>query len=235
MESPDIIESQGEPVRLVATLGRHQPAGWLATALGLIGCWLLVLLVVLATALRHRRLVAVCCRRIAAWCERHGRKRIIYDHADPGAPYLERYYLLWRDPSDAEQRAGIRPRKRPFNLVLHRFRRGDGDQALHDHPWWCWASLVLIGGYWEETPDGWRFRQPGTIALRSGKARHRVELDPRAGDEIWTLFGMGPRRSAWGFWSRDGRWFAHWEDWLDESAPVLMRQAMDAGRKGGAA
>lgn len=53
-----------------------------------------------------------------------------------GSTFLERYKVLDLGPALGR-------------LFLHRFRRGDEDRELHNHPWWG-LSLVLVGGYLEE-------------------------------------------------------------------------------------
>lgn len=73
------------------------------------------------------------------------------------------------------------PRNWATNIYFHVVRRSDDDRALHDHPWWSF-SIVLEGGYWEETilPGGVHKREwfgPGRMKFRtSGKYAHRLEL-----------------------------------------------------------
>lgn len=62
------------------------------------------------------------------------RKRVYGSDADP---YLIRHTLF---------------ACRWFRIMLHEFRRGDIDRELHDHPW-SYVSLILRGGYWEETAN----------------------------------------------------------------------------------
>ncbi|MDO3240997.1 hypothetical protein P5W04_12795 [Mycobacteroides abscessus subsp. abscessus] len=110
--------------------------------------------------------------------------QIIYNH---GAAYLQRWYLIPRNPL--------------CNIYLHRFVASD-DPTCHDHPWW-FASLILTGGYTEVQPSRITSRRPGSLALRQAQHRHSVRL-PRTpeGNEIpcLTLVLTGPRVRDWGFW-----------------------------------
>ena len=110
-----------------------------------------------------------------------------------GEPYLVRFTVLklfgWR-------------------LKLHVFVRGDEDRCLHDHPWGFW-TLILFGGYHEETREGVKWRRPGSLLYRPAEWSHRVIL----GDTpACTLVLMGPRRRSWGFLTRNG--WVHWRDYL---------------------
>lgn len=99
-------------------------------------------------------------------------------------------------------------------VFLHKFHRGDQDDALHDHPWPFW-SLILWGGYWEETLTGVadpgtgvavrqrRWHEPGSLLRRPAEWLHRVVLPP--GRHCWTLVWTGPKERSWGFLCRDGR------------------------------
>lgn len=122
---------------------------------------------------------------LAAWLESRERHRLILDR-ERANRYLSRFYLIGSRGS------------RWFSAALHHFHRGDSDEHLHNHPWSWFVSIVLLGGYWEQTEDGWRYRRQFDIAFRFGRFFHRVELDPRAGD-VWTLFIMGRKLGSWGF------------------------------------
>lgn len=125
--------------------------------------------------------------------DRLDRKRIVLDRQS-NEPYLERYYLFLKD------------RKRfPFNIFLHKFLKSDPDD-VHDHPW-SYATLILIGGYWEWIPqfdnDGKKvtelakWRGPGHFRISPATSYHRIELDPDI--TTWTLFMPGPQKKEWGF------------------------------------
>lgn len=124
------------------------------------------------------------------WCRRHDRYRLILDR-DGQTPYLERYYLLFRN----------RPRWFPFNIVLHKILLSDLED-LHDHPW-PYATILLKNGYWETTPRGKFWRGAGWATIRPATALHRLELAD--GMPCWSLFFMGKRCREWGF-IRDGEW-----------------------------
>lgn len=134
-------------------------------------------------------------------------------------PYMRRWWIIPRNPL--------------FNIYLHNVLRDDDDRALHDHPWFN-CSIVLKGGYWEETPKGRFWRAPGSIKLRSPWARHRLELEKHYENVIefdggmprfepipaWTLFITGPKIRVWGFWckNQDGSpRFVKWSDFVDPS------------------
>src|SRR5262245_38321463 len=86
-------------------------------------------------------------------------------------PYLSRWYLSGRRNQQA--RAGV---------YLHRIQRSDYDE-MHDHPW-PFVSLILAGGYFEETPGpGWadgtgprvrRWYGPGRLLVRPANWIHRI-------------------------------------------------------------
>ncbi len=114
--------------------------------------------------------------------------RLIYPD---GRPYLERYYL-----------------GRLFGLTfyLHRFVNGDGDRALHDHPWrWC-GALVLAGGYrerrlrWFDPRHGFhaveRAVGAGRLNLMNARSFHQILA---ARPDTWTLFAHSGKIKEWGF------------------------------------
>lgn len=103
-----------------------------------------------------------------------------------------------------------------FAVYLHHILRSDDDRALHDHPW-SFASVILAGGYFEHTPRGRFWRQPGSIILHRAEELHRIELGPSRAAiggtlPAWTLVFCGRRRRPWGFSTAAG-----WR----ESAPYL--------------
>lgn len=119
-----------------------------------------------------------------------------------GEPYLERWYVIPRNPL--------------FNIYLHHFLRSDDDRALHDHMY-VNASILLCGRYVEHTIEagGWHRRityRAGDIKLRRAKSAHRIELDR---GPCWSLFITGPRIRNWGFWCVDKGW-RPWQDFVDE-------------------
>jgi hypothetical protein len=140
--------------------------------------------------------------------EKMGRKRIVYDRVD-NEPYLERYYLLFRE------------RERfPFNVFLHKFLKSDPDD-VHDHPW-PFATLILRGGYWEWRPqfneqgqkigEVARWCGPGSFRTARATTYHRIELDPAV--TCWTLFMPGPKQRDWGFLVRNV--WVQWEQYLKQ-------------------
>ena len=132
--------------------------------------------------------------------EKLGRKRIIRDR-DGIHPYMERYYLLFKDKLTEDDPA----RELPFNLMLHRICLSDPDD-LHDHPWW-YATLILKGGYWEFTPQGRFWRGPGHFRISAPHSLHRIEI-PVGSEGSWSLFFRGFKIRKWGF-VRNGQWVDH--------------------------
>jgi hypothetical protein len=147
--------------------------------------------------------------------ERSGKEnwvRVIYRE---DRPLIIRYYLFstrWIDDI-----TWLRLFRRfSFRIVMHQMFESD-DDGLHDHPW-PWASLVLSGGYYEQTPDGEFWRPPGHLRFRSANAFHRLVLDPNLERGCFTLFAMGQRQREWGFLRSDGSWepwFEHVGSWTN--------------------
>jgi len=134
-----------------------------------------------------------------------GRRRVITDR-DGKVPYLIRYYLFLKERKNF-----------PFNITLHKVLVSD-EPTLHDHPW-SYATLILKGGYYENTPNGRFWRGPGHFRYRSASDLHYLELDKDAdGNEIpcWSLFFMGRKAGAWGF-IKNGIW-VHNKDYLVRGA-----------------
>lgn len=109
-------------------------------------------------------------------------KRLIISD-EKGDPYLTRWVIL------------------KSKLFIHCFHRSDLDPYLHDHPWDFW-SLILWGGYWEETKEGFKWYCPLTLLKRSAEYQHRVEI-PK-GKTCWTIIWCGPKIRNWGFWLPEG-------------------------------
>lgn len=144
-----------------------------------------------------------------------------------GKPYLNRWYLIPRNPF--------------LNIYLHRFDQSDDDRALHDHPWLN-MSILIRGFYIEHTdPSGRRggiMRSQGFAYFRRAKSAHRVELFPAGwgmpdnvypeGEPLYnnviTLFITGPRIRRWGFLCPQG-----WVDFEKYSARVGNTSVLDKG------
>ena len=96
-----------------------------------------------------------------------------------------------------------------FAEYVHLYIGSDPSPWLHDHPWPSF-SLCLRGVLREirEGPggDGRSLTiRPGTVALRSPRHAHRLEL--LAGPAV-TAFYAGPRLRHWGWHLNDG--WRHW-------------------------
>lgn len=141
--------------------------------------------------------------------------RVIMDRAG-GSPYLARWYLIGAKPSVDEHGNPIgKVKKSPYQVLLHRFFRGDHDGELHSHPWRWAVAIVLAGGYVEERRVGDRVVTrrcgPGTINVIRAEDFHRVDL---IGEESWSLFITGPKVADWFFWCRERFERAQWRAFL---------------------
>ncbi len=90
------------------------------------------------------------------------------------------------------------------SLRLHHWLKADDDRAFHDHPWW-FLTVVLRGGYMDDSPVGQDFLYAGSVRFR--RALHQHTVRPYA-DGAWTLMVTGPKSRPWGFW-KDGKFVKH--------------------------
>ena len=134
-----------------------------------------------------------------------GRRPVITER-NSNVPYLVRYYLFLKERKNF-----------PFNLTLHKVLVSD-EPTLHDHPW-SYATFIIAGGYYENTPKGRFWSGPGHFRYRSANDLHFLELDKDLnGNEIpcWSLFFMGKKAGAWGF-LKNGVWI-HNKNYLARGA-----------------
>lgn len=142
--------------------------------------------------------------------DKMGRKRIIYDR-EGGEPYLERYYILFKERTWF-----------PFNVFIHKFLKSDHSD-VHDHPW-SYFTWIIKGGYfeWSPEPDGrilrewfgrwhWRFRK--------ATSKHRIEL--QEGITPWTLFIAFKHKREWGFYP-NGKFVLHTK-YLEEKGKEIVQ------------
>jgi hypothetical protein len=111
------------------------------------------------------------------------RTEIIYRHN--GEPYLWRLHILHFFG---------------FAILLHHFLASD-DECLHDHPWW-YISIILWGGYWENTDYGKKWYWPGSILFRHANWSHRIKINKKR--LTWSLVIHGRDSREWGFWTKNG-------------------------------
>lgn len=91
-------------------------------------------------------------------------------------------------------------------IHLHTFYRPDEDEHLHDHPWDFW-SLIIKGGYKEQTPNGERKVRRFSLVKRKAEDAHKViDLDGITRSIVFT----GPRRRQWGY-NVDGKFLTNKE------------------------
>ena len=99
-----------------------------------------------------------------------------------------------------------------FGVMVHQLHRKDADRDLHDHPW-PFVSIILRGGYTEETQYSEygrkrfrrrsRFKNP--ITYNGFAFRHRIT---RVWPDTRTLIIRGPKTREWGFYAYNG-WVPH--------------------------
>ena len=65
-------------------------------------------------------------------------------------------------------------------------------------------TIILKGGYWENTPEGRTWKSPGSIIRRGAHEFHWLELENEK--PVTTLFFMGPQQRDWGFLNNNGEW-----------------------------
>lgn len=86
-----------------------------------------------------------------------------------------------------------------FAFYLHRMTGPDSRADLHDHPW-NFLSIVLRGGYAENTPEG--MREVTRFNLKRAEDFHSIRYLLR--HPTWTFVITGRRRRVWGYKQGDG-------------------------------
>jgi len=109
-----------------------------------------------------------------------------------GAPYIYRWHVV--------------PRNTAANVYLHVQVADDPGSPLHDHPWDN-MSVILAGGYMEQTQYGVFHRRPGDVIMRRAEHAHHLRLVPGVTRSI-SLFTTGPVVRDWGFLTPAG-WVHH--------------------------
>lgn len=93
-----------------------------------------------------------------------------------------------------------------FNVYLHNLRRSDAGMIYHDHPW-GFVSIIIWGGYIEETPTRRRHYGVGRVLFRPARWIHRIEIERPA----WTLIIAQRASREWGFHTPTG--FSPWREY----------------------
>lgn len=102
-----------------------------------------------------------------------------------------------------------------FTIKIHKALVSDTG-VPHDHPW-NYCSLILWGGYWEETVDSdvrtnWfekKWYGPGSLLLRKGDKLHRLVIPE--GKYSISLIITTKKWRDWGFWDYYKGWVSHKE------------------------
>lgn len=103
-------------------------------------------------------------------------------------------------------------RSRWVSIYIHHFLRSDNERHLHDHPW-RFITVLLSGGYHENTPAGRFWRRRFSVLYRPAEWQHWVEVTR----PVWTLVIRGPRRREWGFHTEKGLidWKTYGQEWCE--------------------
>jgi hypothetical protein len=109
--------------------------------------------------------------------------------------YLRRFYLI-RHGKD--------------KTFLHNILRSDNDRHMHDHPW-DFSTRILVNGYDEECPLGWRYLATHSKVDNKAEHAHKVHLwkdENGAEMPVWSLVRLTEARREWGFHTETG-----WVPW----------------------
>lgn len=97
-----------------------------------------------------------------------------------------------------------------FSIKLHMIALPDHGE-LHDHPW-KFISVILRGGYEQETAEDSKLYRPGMPNIRLDPTKqHKVTPIIRP---TWTIGFYWPKEREWGFWIPDDEgehWIPHHE------------------------
>lgn len=90
-----------------------------------------------------------------------------------------------------------------FSLKIHKALMSD-PANLHDHPW-NYISLILWGGYYEETKGGRRkWYRPLSLLIRNANNPHRLIIPHNR--YCISLILTFKRKREWGFVDSEGKW-----------------------------
>lgn len=90
-----------------------------------------------------------------------------------------------------------------FSIKLHRILLSD-EGCLHDHPW-SFISIILWGGYQEETINERKRYGIGSILRRKPEFAHKLHVDKPALTMVITF----KKKRMWGFLTKEG-WKPYW-------------------------
>jgi hypothetical protein len=91
-----------------------------------------------------------------------------------------------------------------FRIYIHQILKEDRDGDEHDHPW-DFASLILRGGYVEQSNGNLRTKKVGNLSVCKRPTTHLLYkiLAP-----TWTFIFSWGRRTEWGYNTPKG-WVDH--------------------------
>lgn len=82
-----------------------------------------------------------------------------------------------------------------FNVYLHQLWAPEWHPECHDHPW-SFVTVLLRGGYLEQTGNKIRWRSPGSVLYRPATYAHNVVT---CGKVSWSLIFTTAKSRDWGF------------------------------------
>ncbi len=89
-----------------------------------------------------------------------------------------------------------------FNVYIHLIAKADQDKHMHDHPW-SFMSLIIHGGFAEQTIDGTKIRRPGSISFNKAEKIHKIT---HLATLTRTFVITGPRKRDWGYRLKNNTW-----------------------------
>lgn len=117
-------------------------------------------------------------------------QRTPYTHLDG---YMNRWWLF--NAYQGADGAYLDSIKWLPSIRVHQILRKDNAKHLHDHPWEA-RTIILQGGYTEETEDGTYLRKRGdTRAIRFAEYHHIQAVH----GPTFTLFITWAYKGTWGF------------------------------------
>jgi hypothetical protein len=165
--------------------------------------------------------------------------------------YMNRYWFV--APKSRLGRFLIKCNAPWQNARVHEILRSDEDRELHDHPW-DYTSVILKGGYteithWDNFRDAVKWAEkegrPGGIGFDAAMRKWELRVMYTAGDVLrrkadfahrllveegktaTTLFIMGKKKNAWGFYTKEqGK--VYYRDFLDAKEVAARKAAIDA-------
>jgi hypothetical protein len=108
-----------------------------------------------------------------------------------------------------------------FEIYLHQFL-ADDEPVFHNHPW-SFLSLLLSGGYIEESPTRPPlYRQARSLLKRQADYLHRVKLEDEKKGITFSLIITGKRNPSWSFYDVEGENFLTPQQYGEQRGASIM-------------